>query len=157
MLKLSVAAYLFIVFLLSRIPWRDFAKCHICSWGRHKFTLCMPWGCWWATDGLCNWHGVQSQHGAFEVSVSPLWIVCWDWGHQGDMAWSGTESMTRHSTLPPHTVLFRVDGDSQFDLRKQYSCLNCCRFNTLKRVCECLLSLFCQKITFLAPLLMHAM
>lgn len=37
---------------------------------------------------------------------------------------------------------------------------NTCRFgyrNALKRVCECLISFLCQRITFLAPVLMHAM
>lgn len=29
--------------------------------------------------------------------------------------------MTKHSTLHPHTVLSRVDGDVQFDLRELFS------------------------------------
>lgn len=29
--------------------------------------------------------------------------------------------MTKHSTLPPHTVLSRASGDTRFDLRQLYS------------------------------------
>ena len=72
--------------------------------------------------------------------------------------------MTKHSALLPHTVLSRVDGEVQVDLRElsslQTPLSDTCRFgcrNALERVCECLISFLCQRITFLAPMLMHGM
>lgn len=42
-----------------------------------KFAPCMPWGCWCATDGLCNWHSVQSQRGLLKSASSPLNCLLW--------------------------------------------------------------------------------
>lgn len=108
----------------------------------------------------------KASTGLLKSVSSPLWIVCCDWEHQGDMAWSGAASMTKHSTLHPHTVLCLARMEMHGLTWK-----NCIlpsaslaqtpadlgHRNALERVCECLISFLCQWITFLAPVLMHAM
>lgn len=65
-----------------------------------KFALCMPWGCWCATDGLCNWHSVQSQHGLLKSVPNPFELFA----VTGSISetWPDQKNMPNHSILHPH-------------------------------------------------------
>lgn len=84
-----------------------------------KFAPCMPWGCWCATDGLCNWHSVQSQRGLLK-SASSLFELFAVTGSIRETR-PDQKNMPNHSILHPHDILSRVDGGAQLDLREKHS------------------------------------
>lgn len=84
-----------------------------------KFALCMPWGCWCATDGLCNWHSVQSQRGLLKSASSPFELFAVTGSIRETRP--DQKNMPNHSILHPHDILSRVDGGAQLDLQEKHS------------------------------------
>lgn len=84
-----------------------------------KFAPCMPWGCWCATDGLCNWHSVQSQRGLLKSASSPFELFAVTGSIRETRP--DQKNMPNHSILHPHDILSRVDGGAQLDLREKHS------------------------------------
>lgn len=84
-----------------------------------KFAACMPWGCWCATDGLCNWHSVQSQRGLLKSASSPFELFAVTGSIRETRP--DQKNMPNHSILHPHDILSRVDEGAQLDLREKHS------------------------------------